>query len=70
MSACIGWLLKQQKHCPRRGAVAYFTVIYLQFIITWLGEGDICKKNSERPACSLLYQGVWLKNVMKQERIT
>ncbi len=71
LGSCLASISLNKNIALAEGAVVYFTLIFLQFILTWLSViVKYVKKIVSGQPCLLLYQGVLLKNVMKQERIT
>ena len=71
LGSCLATVSINKNIALAEGALVYFTLIFLQFIITWLSVRvkKIKKLITSQPAL-LLYKGELLGNVMKRERIT
>lgn len=71
LGSCLATVSLNKNIALAEGALVYFTLIFLQFIITWLSVRvkKVKKLVTGQPAL-LLYKGELLGDAMKRERIT
>ncbi len=71
LGSCLATVSLNKNIALAEGALVYFTLIFLQFIITWLSVRvkQVKKIVTGQPAL-LLYKGELLGDAMKRERIT
>ncbi len=71
LGSCLATVSLNKNIALAEGALVYFTLIFLQFIITWTSVRvkQVKKLVTSQPAL-LLYKGKLLGDAMKRERIT
>lgn len=71
LGSCLATISLNKNIALAEGALVYFTLIFLQFIITWTSvRVKQVKKLVTGQQAMLLYKGELLGDVMKRERIT
>lgn len=71
LGSCLAAVSLNKSIALAEGAVVFFTLIFLQFVITWLSvRVKAVRKIVSGEPVMLLYQGKFLKETMKKERIT
>lgn len=71
LGSCLASVALNKNIALAEGALVYFTLIFLQFIITWTSvRVKLVKKLVTGQPALLLYKGELLGDAMKRERIT